>query len=448
MPKAKLPGAETEAITAFEEAVELEMVGRNCRLLEYEKMKEVPTFKAEGKFIAYASPDSTYAVTKRLLDKAQTSILIGIYDFTAGSIKELLLKKMRQGVKVSMMLDLDNRSGETEVWDELIENGMEGVAAPSCASQNEAKYFASSHEKVIIVDDTWTLVQSGNYSNNSIPANETDGGDPDNFVHGNRDMGVAIKDKRIAKYFEKILRADMKLEQAGGPEGVGMEALTEAVLLERAPSEPPPKLFTSKEFDPKKAVHVVPILSPDNYMQTIPDLLESADKSIYLEQQYIRGHQEAIGFLLSKIRAAMDRNPKLDVRIVLARPFPGKRFQKEADAIKQLNEDFGLKLGRNIRILNPKYFVHCHNKLIIVDGQVVLLSSQNWSDSAVTKNREVGLLLHYPQIAKYYSSIFDVDWETGLKTLTKKKAPEFYAEAASNSGRQLVELSWGDYVWV
>ena len=42
----------------------------------------------------------------------------------------------------------------------------------------------------------------------------------------------------------------------------------------------------------------------------------------------------------------------------------------------------------------------------------------------------------------------DVDWETGLKTLTKKKAPEFYAEAASNSGRPLVELSWGDYVWV
>ncbi|MBI4279117.1 MAG: hypothetical protein HY660_11740 [Armatimonadetes bacterium] len=424
------------------------MVGRNCALEDYRKIK-VPSFELSGEFVAYSSPDSTYAVTKRLVDAAEKSILIGIYDFTAGYVKELLIKAMRRGVKVSLMLDLDNRSGETEIYEELVESGCEGVPAPSCASQR-ARYFASSHEKVIVIDDTWTLVQSGNYSDNSIPQNEKDGGDPDEFVPGNRDMGVAVKSKPLAAFFEKVLRSDMKLELgAAGEEGAtpgGMAEMEEIPLLEKAPAEPPAKLFASRRFNPTRQVKVTPILSPDNYMDTIPDLLESADKSIYIEQQYIRGHQEAIGELLSRIRAAMDRRPKLDVRVILAKPFPGKRFDKEAKAIKQFGKDFGLKLGTHVRILNPKHFVHCHNKLIIVDEQAVLISSQNWSDSAVVKNREAGLLLRYPEMARHYANIFETDWDTGVKTLRKTR-PEFYGPEALGTGK-VVPLNWGDYVEV
>lgn len=447
MPK-NLPEAELEALRKFEEAGTLEMVGRNCRLLPYDKI-EVPAFRLSGDFIAYASPESTYPVTKNLIDGAEKSILIGIYDFTAGYMKEKLLKAMQRGVKVSLMLDLDGRSGETEIFDELVKFGCDGVPAPSCASQSGAKYFSSSHEKVVVIDDEWCMVQSGNYSDNSIPENEVDGGDPDNFVPGNRDMGVAIKSKPLAKFFTKVLRSDMKLEIDGpAPEGVaGLADLGEAEMLEAAPAAPPPKLFHSKKLNPAKDVKVTPILSPDNYMDVIPGFLESATKSICIEQQYIRGKQEEIGKLLAAIRAAMDRNEDLDVRIVLAKPFPGKRFDKEAGEIKALGKDFGLKLGKNVRILNPKFFVHCHNKLIIVDRQAVLVSSQNWSDSAVAKNREAGLLMEYPQIAAYYASIFDVDWETGLKTLAKKSKPEFFAPQALSSGK-VVPLAWGDYVEV
>ena len=438
--------AEPQAVEAFENAYSLEMVGRNCVLSEYKKIP-VPEFRIHGEFITYSSPDSTYAVTKQLIEAGQKSIIIGMYDFTAGYMKELLLKAMQRGVKVSLMLDLDGRSGETEIYEELVRYGCEGVPAPSCASEH-ANYFASSHEKVIVIDDTWTLVQSGNYSDNSIPQNE-DGGDRDNFVPGNRDMGVAINWKPLAALFEKVLRGDMKLERdasLGEAAPSGMAELEEIELIEAAPLEPPVKLFPSRRFKPNKPVKVTPILSPDNYMSVIPDFLASATKSIYIEQQYIRGQQEAIGRLLEKIRKAMGRTPDLDVRIILAKPFPGSRFDKEAKAIKDLKQQFGLKLGENIRILNPKHFVHCHNKLIIVDEQAVLVSSQNWSDSAVLKNREAGLLLEYPEMARQYAAIFKTDWDTGLKTLRKGRAEHLGPEAFGLGGT--VKLNWGDYAEV
>jgi phosphatidylserine/phosphatidylglycerophosphate/cardiolipin synthase-like enzyme len=196
--------AASPAVTrAFEGYMSPQMLGRNCHLAVSTKIK-VESIRVQSDIIAYASPDSTYAVTRRLLDVAKRSVLIGIYDFTAGYVKELLIKALRRGVGVSLMLDLDNRSGETPLFEELVRNGVEGVPAPSCASDH-ARYFPSSHEKVIVIDDQWSLVQSGNYCDSSIPQNEEDDvADPATFVPGNRDMGVAIRSRGLAEFFTTV----------------------------------------------------------------------------------------------------------------------------------------------------------------------------------------------------------------------------------------------------
>ena len=86
----------------------LEMVPRNCRLEQYDAIK-VLSFKVDGEVIAYCSPDSTYAVTKRLFDQAKKSIVIGIYDFSAEYMKELVLNALRRHVKIKLMLDIDSK---------------------------------------------------------------------------------------------------------------------------------------------------------------------------------------------------------------------------------------------------------------------------------------------------------------------------------------------------
>ncbi|MDO6433117.1 phospholipase D-like domain-containing protein [Flavitalea sp. BT771] len=414
LPKARLRTVRAEALTVV---VTPEMVPRNCHLEAPALLKNIKAIPCSDQFIAYASPDSTYAVTRRLFDAAKKKILIGIYDFTATYMKELVINAMNRGVKVSLMLDVDN-TDEEKLMKDLAKLGAQTVSAPSCANKMPTHYFASSHEKVIVIDDTWCLVQSGNYSNNSIPFNEKDGGDPTHFITGNRDMGVAIKSAALSAFFTKVLKADIKLE-------LGIEAAQALVapqpelpeLFEAVPELLPKQLFPSKTLTPKKPIDVLPILSPDNYMDVIPKMLAAAKTSILIENQYIRSSQPLIAQLLEAIKTAVKNNPKLDVRIILGKLFSQADVPKEKANVANMKKLYKLALGTNIRYIDVKRFVHCHNKLIIIDGKTVLTSSQNWSDSAVSKNREAGVVMTYPDLAAYYTKIFESDWSTASKTI-------------------------------
>ena len=406
---------------------------RTCTLSPYRKM-HVPSFRVSDEIIAYVSPDSTYAVTKRLIDAATKSIEIGIYDFTAEYVKTLLLNALSRKVKVTVMLDVESVAGEDRLFQELIDMGVQGVPAPACTSK-KAHFFSSCHEKFIVIDRTWTLVQSGNYSNNSIPLNEKDGGDPQRFVKGNRDSGLAIKSKSMARFFAKVLRSDIALELDTPESELAVPPpAPEALWVEAAPKLIPKKLFPSKAFKLTAPLKVQPVLSPDNYMDVIPDVLRSAKKSILIEQQYIRADEEQIGALLRAVRAAMDLQPALDVRIVLGKIFGAAQIVDEQRNLDLLKSTYGLALGKNVRYIDTKRFVHCHNKMIVIDGETVLVSSQNWSNFAVTKNREAGLLLTHKGIGKYFSTVFENDWETALTKLPQPSSPSVGPEELEQGG--------------
>lgn len=175
----------------------VELIGRQCGLLPYEPTEIPGEFRVDDEIICNASPDSTWAVTRERFDAARRSILIGIYDFTAVWVRDALLAARLRGVAVTVMLDLDRRKGEPELWRSLVEAGCECVPAPSCGSES-SRYFPSSHEKVVVVDGEWCLVQSGNYTENSVPRNEEDGAAGEAFEPGNRDADWATARRALA----------------------------------------------------------------------------------------------------------------------------------------------------------------------------------------------------------------------------------------------------------
>ncbi len=440
--------ASRATIEALEAAGTPELVSRTCALQAYQPLPTIAPLLSTGPFVAYASPDSTYAVTRRLLAGATRSIMVGIYDLEARHVVDLLKDALGRGVAVTLMLDLDGRSGERPRYDELAAAGATCVPAPSCASR-QSRYFSSSHEKVIVVDDEWTLVQSGNWSTNSIPRNEVDGGDPAAWAPGNRDMGVAVRSPELAAFFAGVIRRDIDLELHGAglqAVGAGLADLPAVAAAQAAPRRRPLRTFASRTFQPSAPVEVTPILSPENYMAVIPDLIQSARRSVFVEQQYIRGTQPQVRVLLDALATARAASPGLQVRIVLAAPFPGARFAKEAAAIRDLATSHDLRLGRDVRILNPRYLAHCHNKLILVDDEQVLVSSQNWSDLALTRNREAGLLIRHAPLARYFRAIFNLDWRTGVTRLVGRPETILGPEAVATSAA--IPVDWGDYVEV
>ena len=442
--KSRIPSlAAAQAVAPRATSVEIavpEMVGRSCRLEGYDK-QDIPAFEVDGKIIAYASPDSTFAVTKKLIDGARRSILIGIYDFSAPYMEELLLAALARRVKVSLMLDIDSKT-ESEMFDRLVQMGVRGVSAPSCANST-VHVFSSSHEKVIVIDGEWVLVQSGNYSSNSIPMNVEDGRPGAHFRHGNRDTGLAIQSAELARFFADLLESDMALVEAV-PEMLRKPVEDDFFLVERAPAHRPARLFPSEVFSLAAPLTIQPVLSPDNYMDLMPGLIANARKSVLIEQQYIRASQPLVSQLLAAIADARRAAPELDVRIVLGKLFGEDDVRKEKTNLATLAESFGLMVGDNIRYINTDQFVHCHNKMIIVDGESLLVSSQNWSDAAVSRNREAGVWLTHAGIATYFTEIFENDWESAFRELPDLGGPEVMTPQALGAGGY-VRVDLADY---
>jgi phosphatidylserine/phosphatidylglycerophosphate/cardiolipin synthase-like enzyme len=128
---------------------------------------------------------------------------------------------------------------------------------------------------------------------------------------------------------------------------------------------------------------------------------------------------------------------------VLGKIFSKRDLDAEKKNLAVLKQEFGLVAGKNIRYIDTTRFVHCHNKMILVDGQHVLVSSQNWSDSAVSKNREAGVWLSHSGICDYFTQIFESDWKTALKSPTAPDKDVVEAESLRAGG--FVRVAPADY---
>ncbi|MFL6354425.1 MAG: phospholipase D-like domain-containing protein [Bryobacteraceae bacterium] len=436
-----------ESVGAEDFEATLGMVPRNCVLRpKYEKL-DIPEFYVDGEITAFASPDSTFAVTKRLIDAAEKTIQIGIYDFSAGYIAALLKDAMTRRVKLTLMLDTDHVKGEDEIFNDLRRAGATCISAPSCASENKSAHvFRSSHEKFIVIDGEVCIVQSGNYSQNSIPMNILDGKADGHFRTGNRDMGIVVRSKAMATFLTKILDSDIDLE-LNTPESVGAErpfSTPPPFLVEAAPAKSPDTLFPSKTFSLQKAISVKPILTPDNYMDVVPGVLKTAKASILIEQQYIHSADEPVSELLKAIAEARGKNKDFDVRIILGKIFSAKDLANEKINLANMKKEYGLELDTNIRYIDTTRLVHCHNKLVIVDVETVLVSSQNWSRAAVLENREAGVLFKHTGVAKYFSDIFELDWSTAQTKLPAKIGTNITSPENLRRGG-FIEVAAADY---
>jgi phosphatidylserine/phosphatidylglycerophosphate/cardiolipin synthase-like enzyme len=319
-------------------------------------------------------------------------------------------------------------------------------------------YPNAYHIKVAVRDGASFWLSSGNWQGSNQPeadATKLDVSAQRQLLSGrNREWHIVSDNKKLAQTFEAYIKYDVagakQAEAEGGERGVIPPALPELVLPAEAELRAPAKavkIFPARKFafTAADSVRVQPILTPDNYGEHVVKLIRSAKKTLYFQNQYIKipkafpdgggkpALKELVGALLDRMEAGVD------VRIIL-------RNEGDTRSMLQALKAYGFDMTR-VKLLGG-----CHNKGIVVDSAVVLVSSQNYSADGVRYNRDAGLIISHPKVAKYFEQIFLYDWDVrATQRITGERGampllPEVAAGAPDAGTRSATRtLSWSDY---
>jgi phosphatidylserine/phosphatidylglycerophosphate/cardiolipin synthase-like enzyme len=351
-------------------------------------------FVVRGARVAYASPDTTYDALEERLSKAQKSLLIAMYEFTSQPVKNLMLKTVERGVKTTLLIDSKYLNDERKAFlAELRRTGIEVVEAPP-GGRN--RMFPLYHPKIIIIDEVWVLIQTGNLTPTSVPA-------PLERA-GNRDVGIALESAELAQYFGRLLGYDKRLfaQVVGSGSSGSPKENRKYPIYEPVPTFPMLRIGVDSRPDQtpppaERPIRILPVHAPDNYSTYVSQVLISSRSSIDIVAPYLHPNKRSptLQQLLDAIKTTRFRNPGLRVRLILG-------WLDARRSLEMLRSCCGWLSTNDIRILNPRSGLNLTSKLLIVDQRVSLVTSANWSEPGITKNREIGVMVDSPVFAAWY----------------------------------------------
>jgi PLD-like domain/Trypsin-like peptidase domain len=411
----------TVADRASYDLLEALEAARSQLISNYKKRPDLPLieFNEQMGVTAHASPDAGWPNLQPFLARTTKQLTIGMYEFTAPHIVNActtLIKPNSRHVSLVLQNRDEQKKGTTandlteqETVDKLTAAAGKRLSFAWASVSGPNRLFATSyHIKVAVRDGQEFWLSSGSWrSSNQPPFDPIKNGDqtPPLIQQYDRDWHVLVSHPGLAGLFEKHLLRDEQ-EAAAVPEALLApepefwvpEAYFRATDEEArvAPKYHPP-------LSVKRKVRVQPLLTPDNYAEHVLPLIQNARKSLYFQNQSLdakqRGQNGDVYEALLDALLKKQKDPSVDVRIIF-RNFPTVR--QSLTGLKDFGFDTSLD---KIRVQ-----MNCHTKGIVIDGEIVLIGSQNWTRAGTTLNRDASLIFFDPEIAKYYEDLFMFDW--------------------------------------
>jgi len=277
------------------------------------------------------------------IDRARVSVDMAAYSLSLYSIRVALLKAYDRGVQVRMVMESDNMG-------KSVPKALADAGIPMIGDRREGLM----HDKFVVIDrsEVWTgsmnFVTTGTYNDNN------------NLVR--------IRSTKVAENYT-VEFEEMFKEDFFGPDAI---------------AETP---------NPRLTINGVPLenyFSPDDKVATrIVELLRGAQKSIYF-MAYSFTADDFGEILRQKAQAG------LSVAGVMEESQVKSNKGTEFDAFQQagLPVDMDGNAGQ------------MHHKVFIIDEQIVITGSYNFSSSAERINDENVVIFFDPQIAAQYLAEF------------------------------------------
>jgi PLD-like domain len=369
--------------------------------------------EAEATIHMSASPDSGWPTLRAFLTATGESLTVGMYDFTSAHV-EAAVSQALAGKQLKLVLDHPATNATADQTDvqtvaklgEALGGDFEEAWALTRPDPEASAwiYPTSYHIKVAVRDRSAFWLSSGNWNNSNQPDIDpaTGGPDADEARRGDRDWHVVIEQPQLAIVFEDFILNDLAVAAPhnNAPEAAGPPL--------PAPTGGRSQTPAFHQFFPAQTVtgrfRITPLLTPDPgvYVQAIKALIASATETLHMQFQYIelpKKVDQGSQAFVDLVQAVIERqHAGVEVKIIMSE-FETAGYLEQLQAI-------GLDVVNNVKIQN-----NVHNKGIVVDGNVVLVSSQNWSTDGTLYNRDAGVIVESEAVAQYFDAVFAHDWQ-------------------------------------
>jgi cardiolipin synthase len=358
---------------------------------------DFPTFKDVTTVSAAVSPDCSFRLVENAVKSANSTIDFYIYNVSADYLLQLLKDAKDRGVKIRIMYDVMDTSGNERQKVQALK-----VEAKEAPSSGRRKVFTVCHQKFMVIDRRTVLIESANWATTSIPEVRV----PGKFKKGNREWLLRVDHEGLAAWYANLFQEDWEIPELEAPSGVAVAPLEVTPLgpvpMPLAAVRVPDQVFDIETPKLQAPAKITPITSPDNYFQAVKRLIGEAQESIFVQQQSIKaGGPKTKGIL----EALAKRKGQVEIRIVVSPKFT---WQDSVDSLKAAGLDDCL------RSMNLASFTHLHNKGLVFDRKIAIVTSTNWTENSVARAREAGMVVECPEIASYFAKVCDLDWNTGL----------------------------------
>ena len=310
--------------------------------------------------VYFSSPDDPSASTlhggpdahlAEAINGARLSVDMAMDSLNLWSIRDALLEAHRRGTAVRLVVESESLGSE-EVQ-ELIEAGI-----PIVDDRGEGLM----HNKFTIIDRREVWSGSMNYTTSAAYRS-------DNNLVRIRSSGLA--ENYLVEFEEMFINYQF------GPDS---PANTPLPVLEI------------------EGTQVEVYFSPDDgTMERMIELVEAAEESVYFM---------AYSLTDDDLTAALTAAHNSGVEVV--------GVMDKAQALSNTGGDYHYLLEKGIAVHldgNPQSM---HHKVIIIDGEIVVTGSYNFSKSAKTRNDENTLVLHNPELAEIFLDEFERVWMIAL----------------------------------
>jgi phosphatidylserine/phosphatidylglycerophosphate/cardiolipin synthase-like enzyme len=278
------------------------------------------------------------------IDAARLTVDVAIYSLSLTSIRDALIHAHDRGVQVRVVMESDNLDASAP--QALIDAGI-----PVLGDRREGLM----HDKFVVIDRSEVWLGSMNYTFSGAYEDNND------LVH--------IRSTKMAEDYTKEFE-EMFLDDKFGPDVV--------------PETPNPDFNIDD-------TRVEVLFSPDDGVASrVYDILTEAEKSIYFLAFSFTSDD------LGQIIRTQAENG-VDVAGVMDEGQVKSNVGTEYDLFKQA--------GMKVFVDSNEGLMH--HKTIIIDDQIVITGSYNFTNSAETRNDENLIVLYNPTIANFYMQEFN-----------------------------------------